>query len=72
MGIHKMPFFLKFRYQCYKTWGFVKLRTQVLEIKAFYVFLFVVYTKCVLPGDPICKKSENVAPFNTYTLCCVN
>jgi len=69
----KIPFFLKFRCHCYKNMGFCKTENSILERKAFYVFLFVVYTKCVLPCDhTLKKKPEHVSPFNTYTFCCVD
>jgi hypothetical protein len=45
--------------------GCCKTENTFLEKKAFYICLFV-DTKCVVPGDPILKKSEHVAPFNTY------
>ena len=45
--------------------GCCKTENAFLERKASYIFLFV-DTKCVLRGDHILKKSERVAPFNTY------
>jgi len=61
--------------------GFCKTENSLLERKSLYVCiclfvcLFVclfIRTNCVLTGDPVLEKSEHVAPFDTYTLCCVD
>lgn len=70
--IHQMPFFLELGFSILQNPMFCNNDIWILQRKAFYVFLFVCYTKCVLPGDPILKTSKHVAPLNTHTISSVD